>query len=90
MHQGAGGYLHWYALCVGSGRERKVLAQLRLSGFDELPPFRIPIPKRLSWSQSEPPPFAGSCLRAGWDQVIGVEKSAEYVKMARRRLAAHA
>ena len=40
-------------------------------------------------------PFAGSgsemigCLQAGWPSVLGIEREAEYVEIARRRLAHH-
>ena len=49
QQEGAGGYLlDWYALHVASNHERKVRDRLQFQLIEELTPFWIPDPKRIS------------------------------------------
>jgi transcription antitermination factor NusG len=54
MHQGAGGYLNWFALHVASNHERKVQAQLQFNSYAELTPFWIPDSQRISRFTKKP------------------------------------
>jgi transcription antitermination factor NusG len=46
--------LNWYALHIASNRERKVQEQLQFQGWEELTPFWIPDPKRISRFTKKP------------------------------------